>query len=184
MGIWRLRCATIVWSSFLHVFHFQDQALANLAEWLADPAIASNPTLLLVTGVIYAHEQNYNEALKHTHVGGTLDLWVNILDVERNPCQFQCLDMLLEFWQCLWQIFLCWRCNLALLSCISDHGSFWLSLTAKSCSWMVAEVHWMCRFTWRCIVQIMQRSNWKSCNRLMRTTHSLSLPMLGWILLW
>jgi coatomer protein complex subunit epsilon len=56
------------------VFHLQDQALANLAEWLADPAIASNPTLLLVTGVIYAHEQNYNEALKHTHVGGTLDL--------------------------------------------------------------------------------------------------------------
>ncbi|CAK9263026.1 unnamed protein product [Sphagnum jensenii] len=52
----------------------KDQALANLAEWLADPAIASNPTLLLVTGVIYAHEQNYNEALKHTHVGGTLDL--------------------------------------------------------------------------------------------------------------
>jgi coatomer protein complex subunit epsilon len=59
---------------FYMCFHFQDQALANLAEWLADPAIASNPTLLLVTGVIYAHEQNYNEALKHTHVGGTLDL--------------------------------------------------------------------------------------------------------------
>jgi coatomer protein complex subunit epsilon len=52
----------------------KEQALASLTDWLSDSAIASNPMLLLVAGIIYAHEQNYNEALKHTHVGGTLDL--------------------------------------------------------------------------------------------------------------
>jgi coatomer protein complex subunit epsilon len=56
------------------MFHIQEQALASLTDWLSDLAIASNPMLLLVAGIIYAHEQNYNEALKHTHVGGTLDL--------------------------------------------------------------------------------------------------------------
>ncbi len=61
------------------MFHIQEQALASLTDWLSDSAIASNPMLLLVAGIIYAHEQNYNEALKHTHVGGTLDLWVQIL---------------------------------------------------------------------------------------------------------
>ena len=55
-------------------FHFQDKALSGLSEWLSDPAVSSNSTLLLIAGMIYTHEQNYNEALKHTHVGGTLDL--------------------------------------------------------------------------------------------------------------
>lgn len=57
------------------VFMFlQENSLSNLAELLADSAIASNPMLLVVAGIIYIHEQNYNEALKHTHVGGNLDL--------------------------------------------------------------------------------------------------------------
>lgn len=52
----------------------KDKALSGLSEWLSDPAVSSNPSLLLIAGMIYTHEQNYNEALKHTHVGGTLDL--------------------------------------------------------------------------------------------------------------
>ncbi|CAM6116918.1 unnamed protein product [Calypogeia fissa] len=49
-------------------------ALTSIKEWLADSALASNPTLLLVAGTIYAHEGMYNDALKLTHAGGTLDL--------------------------------------------------------------------------------------------------------------
>ncbi|OAE32922.1 hypothetical protein AXG93_399s1310 [Marchantia polymorpha subsp. ruderalis] len=52
----------------------KEMALTSIQEWLADPAIASNPTLILVAGTIYAHERMYNDALKITHVGGTLDL--------------------------------------------------------------------------------------------------------------
>lgn len=48
--------------------------LSSLKEWLSDAAIASNPTLQLVAGTIYAHEEDYNEALKYTHGGQTLDL--------------------------------------------------------------------------------------------------------------
>ena len=72
---------TVIWGEnenlFLLVltnFHFQDKALTGLSEWLSDPAVSSNPTLLLIAGMIYTHEQNYNEALKYTHVGGSLDL--------------------------------------------------------------------------------------------------------------
>lgn len=54
--------------------HLQEKALSSLTEWLSDSATASNPTLLLIAGMIYTHEQNYNEALKHTHSGVTLDL--------------------------------------------------------------------------------------------------------------
>ncbi|KAL2653523.1 hypothetical protein R1flu_021651 [Riccia fluitans] len=52
----------------------KEKALASISEWTADPVIASNPSFLLVAGTIYAHEKMYNEALKLTHVGGTLDL--------------------------------------------------------------------------------------------------------------
>jgi coatomer subunit epsilon len=47
---------------------------AVIKEWLSDSAIGSNPVLRLIAGIIYMHEQDYNEALKHTHSGGTLDL--------------------------------------------------------------------------------------------------------------
>eukprot|EP00246_Nothoceros_aenigmaticus_P002371 TRINITY_DN13225_c0_g1_i1.p1 TRINITY_DN13225_c0_g1~~TRINITY_DN13225_c0_g1_i1.p1 ORF type:complete len:290 (+),score=48.76 TRINITY_DN13225_c0_g1_i1:159-1028(+) len=52
----------------------KEKALDSLKQWLADPTIASNLTLLLVAGTIYAHEQNYNAALTLTHGGGTLEL--------------------------------------------------------------------------------------------------------------
>eukprot|EP00897_Mesotaenium_endlicherianum_P007070 jgi/Mesen1/6391/ME000329S05552 len=51
-----------------------EKALESLQEWLADPAIGSNTTLLLIAGTILTHEQNWNDALKHTHGGATLDL--------------------------------------------------------------------------------------------------------------
>ena len=50
--------------------------ISSLHEWLADPAIGNNPILRLIAGIIFMHEQDYNEALKHTNVGGTMDLWV------------------------------------------------------------------------------------------------------------
>eukprot|EP00850_Spirogloea_muscicola_P016475 SM000133S26841 [mRNA] locus=s133:397481:399500:- [translate_table: standard] len=52
----------------------KDQALSSLQELLSDAALLNNPTLLLVAGTIYSHEQNYTEALKFTNSGSTLDL--------------------------------------------------------------------------------------------------------------
>uniref|UniRef100_J3M5Q4 Callose synthase helical domain-containing protein n=1 Tax=Oryza brachyantha TaxID=4533 RepID=J3M5Q4_ORYBR len=49
-------------------------AISSLKEWLSDSAIGSNPVLRLIAGIIFMHEQDYTEALKHTHSGGTLDL--------------------------------------------------------------------------------------------------------------
>ncbi|KAF8408576.1 hypothetical protein HHK36_004639 [Tetracentron sinense] len=48
--------------------------ISNLQEWLGDPAIGNNPVLRLIAGIIYMHEQDYNEALKHTNAGGTMEL--------------------------------------------------------------------------------------------------------------
>lgn len=45
-----------------------------MKELLGDAAIGSNPTLRLIAGTIFLHEQDFNEALKHTHAGGTLEL--------------------------------------------------------------------------------------------------------------
>ncbi|CAN6447486.1 unnamed protein product [Victoria cruziana] len=52
----------------------KESAISSLREWLDDPAIGNNPVLRLAAGIIYMHEQDYNEALKHTHSGGTMDL--------------------------------------------------------------------------------------------------------------
>ncbi|KAK8960653.1 Coatomer subunit epsilon-1 [Platanthera guangdongensis] len=49
-------------------------AISSLREWLSDAAIGHNPILRLVAGIIYMHEQDYNEALKHTNTGGTMEL--------------------------------------------------------------------------------------------------------------
>ena len=49
--------------------------LASLEGWLSDSVIGKNPTLLLMAGIIYTHEQNYVEALKVTHtISGDLEL--------------------------------------------------------------------------------------------------------------
>ncbi|KAK9133832.1 hypothetical protein Scep_013360 [Stephania cephalantha] len=52
----------------------KESAISSLKEWLSDAAIGSNPVLRLIAGIIYMHEQDYNEALKHTHAGGTMEL--------------------------------------------------------------------------------------------------------------
>ncbi|KAI4372094.1 hypothetical protein MLD38_010374 [Melastoma candidum] len=52
----------------------KESVIANLKEWLEDPAIGNNNTLKLIAGTIFMHEQDYSEALKHTNSGGTMDL--------------------------------------------------------------------------------------------------------------
>lgn len=57
-------------------FYVQESTISSLKEWLADPAIGNNSTLRLIAGIIFIHEQDYNEALKHTNAGGTMELYV------------------------------------------------------------------------------------------------------------
>lgn len=52
----------------------KESVISNLKEWLSDPAMANIPSLKLIAGIIFMHEQDYNEALKHTNVGGTMEL--------------------------------------------------------------------------------------------------------------
>lgn len=50
--------------------------ISSIKEWLNDPAVGNNSVLRLVAGTIFTHEQDYNEALKHTNAGGTMELLV------------------------------------------------------------------------------------------------------------
>ncbi|KAM1765542.1 hypothetical protein ACFX11_004659 [Malus domestica] len=59
---------------------FKESAIANLKELLADPAVGNNPTLRLIAGTVFMHEQDYNEALKYTNAGGTMEL--NALNIQ------------------------------------------------------------------------------------------------------
>ncbi|GMH20989.1 hypothetical protein Nepgr_022831 [Nepenthes gracilis] len=52
----------------------KESTIASLKDWLGDPAIGNNPTLRLIAGIIFMHEQDYNEALKHTNAGGSMEL--------------------------------------------------------------------------------------------------------------
>ncbi|KAJ6887320.1 coatomer subunit epsilon-1 [Populus alba x Populus x berolinensis] len=52
----------------------KESTISSLKEWLADSAIANNAILRLIAGIIFMHEEDYNEALKHTNAGGTLEL--------------------------------------------------------------------------------------------------------------
>ncbi|CAN1828651.1 Coatomer subunit epsilon-1 [Linum perenne] len=52
----------------------KQSVISSLKEWLADSAIGSNPILRLVAGIIFMNEEDYNEALKHTHAAGTMEL--------------------------------------------------------------------------------------------------------------
>ncbi|KAE8700783.1 Coatomer subunit epsilon-1 [Hibiscus syriacus] len=47
----------------------------SLKEWLEDPAIGNNTILRLIAGIVFMHEEDYNEALKRTNAGGTMELW-------------------------------------------------------------------------------------------------------------
>lgn len=48
--------------------------LSTMNEWLTDVACNRNPTVLLMIGMIHAHEGNYVEALKCCHIGTTLEM--------------------------------------------------------------------------------------------------------------
>ena len=52
----------------------REAALEEVAAWLADPASASNATVLLVAGLLYALEDNHVEALKTCHSGTSLEM--------------------------------------------------------------------------------------------------------------
>ncbi|XP_010516645.1 PREDICTED: coatomer subunit epsilon-2 [Camelina sativa] len=53
----------------------KESTISSLREWLADSTIGNSDTLRLIAGIIFMHEEDYNEALKHTHAGGTMDLY-------------------------------------------------------------------------------------------------------------
>ena len=75
--LYSLLCATL-----------KEGAISSLKEWLVDSAIGSNPVLRLIAGIIFMHEQDYNEALKHTHTGGTLDLLVSFFSISLDCSAF------------------------------------------------------------------------------------------------
>ncbi|GFR49642.1 hypothetical protein Agub_g11692 [Astrephomene gubernaculifera] len=52
----------------------KDDVLATLQDWLSDSACNRNTTVLLVAGMIHAHEGNYPEALKCCHGSNSLEL--------------------------------------------------------------------------------------------------------------
>ncbi|CAH9116291.1 unnamed protein product [Cuscuta europaea] len=52
----------------------KEVVISSLHELLGDPAVGNNPVLRLIAGIIFLHEQDYNEALKHTNAGGTMEL--------------------------------------------------------------------------------------------------------------
>ncbi|KAK6932034.1 hypothetical protein RJ641_001658 [Dillenia turbinata] len=52
----------------------KEPTITKLRELLADPALVNNPILRLIAGIVFMHEQDYNEALKYTHAGGTMEL--------------------------------------------------------------------------------------------------------------
>lgn len=49
-------------------------AISSLQEWFSHAEISNNPILRLIAGTIYMYEQDYNEALKHTNSGGSMEL--------------------------------------------------------------------------------------------------------------
>ncbi|KAJ9565699.1 hypothetical protein OSB04_001665 [Centaurea solstitialis] len=53
----------------------RESSILSIKEWLGDVAIGNNPMLRLIAGTIFMHEQDYNEALKYTNAGGTMELY-------------------------------------------------------------------------------------------------------------
>jgi coatomer subunit epsilon len=52
----------------------QEDVLATIKDWLANPAVAHNASVLLVAGIIYTNEGDYVEALKALHGGELLEM--------------------------------------------------------------------------------------------------------------
>ncbi|GMY38184.1 coatomer subunit epsilon-1, partial [Fagus crenata] len=72
---------------FLSTPEAKESTISSLKEWLADPAIGSNAILRLIAGIIFMHDQDYNEALKHTNSGGTMELVMQQIDKDHTLTQ-------------------------------------------------------------------------------------------------
>ena len=53
----------------------QEAVLGTLTQQLDDPACAGNTTLQLITGMVYAHDNNHIEALRCCHQASTLEMY-------------------------------------------------------------------------------------------------------------
>jgi len=51
----------------------KDAALAQVAEWLADPVASASPSLQLVAAILYVHDDNLKEAIKAVHKGANME---------------------------------------------------------------------------------------------------------------
>ncbi|XP_065013808.1 coatomer subunit epsilon-1-like isoform X1 [Musa acuminata AAA Group] len=58
----------------LYLSENKKAAISSLQEWFSHAEISNNPILRLIAGTIYMYEQDYNEALKHTNSGGSMEL--------------------------------------------------------------------------------------------------------------
>ncbi|XP_076927421.1 coatomer subunit epsilon-1-like [Bidens hawaiensis] len=58
----------------------KETVISSIREWLGDAVIGNNPILRLIAGIIFMHEQEYNEVLNYTNAGGTMEL--NALNVQ------------------------------------------------------------------------------------------------------
>ncbi|PNH09840.1 Coatomer subunit epsilon-1, partial [Tetrabaena socialis] len=61
-------------AQYLSAKKAKEDVLAVLLDWLSDSACNRNTTVLLVAGMIYAHEGNYPEALKCCHGNNSLEM--------------------------------------------------------------------------------------------------------------
>ncbi|CAA2954928.1 coatomer subunit epsilon-1-like [Olea europaea subsp. europaea] len=66
--------------------------ISSLQERLGDSAIGNNPILCLIAGIIFIHEQDYNEALKHTTARGTMDLYTTLGAQSMKVCKAMVLE--------------------------------------------------------------------------------------------
>lgn len=73
-----------------YVMLAQDAALDTVRSWLADPICSSNPTVLLVAGLLFLREGDCVEALKACHGGQTLELCV-VRPTRCYGCSLACL---------------------------------------------------------------------------------------------
>jgi len=74
----------------------KDAALAQVAEWLADPVASASPSLQLVAAILYVHDDNLKEAIKAVHKGANMEQHALLTQV--SPLVF------LEAWGC-------WTCG-------------------------------------------------------------------------
>jgi len=60
-------------ANYLSSDNNKDISLVTLKQWMSDGVAAGNPTLQLIAGIIYFHEQNFEEAMKCLHQSNSLE---------------------------------------------------------------------------------------------------------------